>query len=250
MPIQTAWKPPSNPKLEQYLNPTKLCNPNHPKIVETAKKLSCCAKNPKEAAINVFYFVRDSIKWYAFPQKLLTAEEVLNCEYGTCYNKATLQIALLRCLNIPARYKHQKIRFELYLRAIPTGKISEFFLSLYPSQVITTFAEVYLNGKWVSASTTFDKQYNPERAKDWDGEKNVSSFKGDEIIEEMGTTAEIYKPDVEEVWKKVEEKKLSKELITMFEEILKLHSDLRRFNLKIEKNLNNLMEKTFKPPKD
>ncbi len=241
MPIQTAWQPPSDPKLEVYLKPTKLCNPDHPRIIETAKKLSCNAKTPKEAAINIFYFVRDSIKWYPFPQKLLAAEEVLDCEYGTCYNKATLQIALLRCLNIPARYKHQKIKFELYLRAVPTGKIADFFLSFYPPQVITTFTEVYLNGRWLSAATTFDKQYNPERAKDWDGESSVSAFKGDEILEEMGTTAEIYKPDVEEAWRKAE--KTPKELVTMFEEILKLYSDLRRFNLKIEENLNSLMEK-------
>lgn len=241
MSIQTVWQPPSDPKLEIYLKPTKLCNPNHPRIIKKAKELSCNAKTPKEAAVNIFYFVRDSIKWYPFPQKLLTAEEVLNCEYGTCYNKATLQIALLRCLNIPARYKHQKIRFELYLKAVPTGKITDFFLSFFPTQVITTFTEVYLNGRWISASTTFDKQYSPERAKDWNGEINVSAFKSDEILEEIGTTAEIYKPDVEEAWKRAS--KIPKEIITVFEEILKLYSDLRRFNLKIEENLNNLIEK-------
>ncbi len=74
-----------------------------------AEKITMNAKTPKDAAIEIFYFVRDKIP-LAFVNPKTTASRTLRNREGSCFTKATLQMALLRSVGIPARFRILKFR--------------------------------------------------------------------------------------------------------------------------------------------
>ncbi len=47
--------------LEEYLVPTEICDCDNPEVKQKAHELIEGTKTPKEAALNIFTFVRDSI---------------------------------------------------------------------------------------------------------------------------------------------------------------------------------------------
>ncbi len=235
------WEIPKNKELQEYLKPTIHCNIDHPEVKKTAEKLIKGVENQKEAAIKIFYFVRDSIKWTPW-QNFKKADEVLREGYGACFNKATLQITLLRCVGIPARYRHQMFSKELFSRAVPEGFIRDIiFNELHPVNPITTFAEVYLNGRWIAAATTMDRFLNPAKAREWDGETDVFFLEKEEIIEEVGTEAELHKPEVEEYRRRADA--ISPVFRFVLEEAVKVYLDFLRYRRTFEEELNNWVKK-------
>jgi len=225
--------------LDSYLKASRFCNPEHPEVLRKARQLAEGLKDKREAAVQVFRWVRDSIRWYPFPQRLLPAQEVLKLTHAPCYNKANLQVALFRSLGIPARYHYQKVDMEFYLRALPRGEVRSLMAKVHPPVVITVFAEAYLGGKWISASATFDRAYSPERAKDWDGKTSVTPFKPEEVVEDLGVSHELKKPEMEELWRKMDEETFR--LMRLLDEALKLYTDLRRFTVEVEERLGLLL---------
>ena len=55
------WQPPEG--MDEYLESTEMCDTDSPEIREKALEIIEDAKTPKEAAIKIFYFVRDDIKF-------------------------------------------------------------------------------------------------------------------------------------------------------------------------------------------
>lgn len=138
--------------MDEYLGRTELCDSNNEEIKKKAQKLAKDAAAPKEAAINIFYFVRDEIL-YALDFVDVKASHTLRTRLGECVNKSNLQIALLRAVGIPARYRRVAIRKEL-LQGIFSGLV---YRSLPEVAGPHPYCEYYLSGKWIACQALFDK---------------------------------------------------------------------------------------------
>ena len=81
-----------------------------------------------------------------------TASDTLTSKRGHCYQKANLQIALLRCSGIPAAFITQRIAPDVL-----TPVLSEEAMKILGERVGHAYACAFLGGRWVSADATFDK---------------------------------------------------------------------------------------------
>jgi transglutaminase-like putative cysteine protease len=173
--------------LEDYLRPSELCDSTNPKIKSIAEKITTGAKSPKDAAIRIFYFVRDEIP-LAFVNPSTTASETLKNRRGNCFTKATLQMALLRSLKIPARFRILKFRGN-----DPNewkGILPSLIVPRMPEEFFHYFVEVYINREWVMADATFDKALLP-KIEDWNGEDDVCQVEAPSVLSDMGAFAFI-----------------------------------------------------------
>jgi hypothetical protein len=136
---------------ERFLAPSKSCDSDHPAIEEAALSLDGAGDSERDRSIEVFHFVRDRVS-FQFSRFSDTASDTLASKRGHCYQKANLQIALLRCLGIPAGFITQRIAPEV-LRPF----LSDEAAAIIGEQVGHCHACVLLDGEWVSADSTFDK---------------------------------------------------------------------------------------------
>ncbi len=181
------WNIPYMKELEDFLKPSELCDSDHLLVRETAMNIARKADTPKDAAIEIFYFVRDKIL-LAFVRPYKAASETLKISKGSCLTKATLQVALLRSIGIPARFRVMEFKgndpteWEGILPSLATSKMPERWLHY--------FAEVYIDDRWVMADATFDKALIPH-IEDWDGKTDVYSIEDRAIISDIGSFASI-----------------------------------------------------------
>jgi transglutaminase-like putative cysteine protease len=180
-------KIPDNRGLEDFLRPSELCDSDNLQVKSTAEKLTMNSKTPRDAAIEIFYFIRDEIP-LAFVNPETTASRTLKNREGSCFTKATLQMALLRSVGIPARFRILKFRGN-----DPNewkGILPSFAVSRMPEQFPHYLVEVYIEGKWIMADATFDKALLPD-IEDWNGEDDVCSIEAKTILSDMGAFAFI-----------------------------------------------------------
>lgn len=199
--------------MKEFLEPTDLCDSDNEQIKKKAQELIKDVKTPQEAAIRIFYFVRDQIP-FGVDRADTKASETLKKGLGFCVTKTNLQIALLRAIGIPARY-HQVVLDKDILKGILPDSIHkdmERKIGFHP------WCECYLSGKWVSCDLFLDKAlYDAACRKgiiskekmptiDWDGENDLKTTTA-WIIEDVGTLVSF-----DEVSRKVrEESKDSKD---------------------------------------
>jgi len=143
------WRRPE--RMDEYLMPTKLCDCDNEEIKRKAQELVKDATTPKEAAIKIFYFVRDEIA-FGLVFTDVKASHTLRTRTGFCFLKTNLQIALLRAMGIPARYHRVNIRKELL-----EGILSDIAYKHFPEVLYHPYCECYLSGKWVACEAFFDK---------------------------------------------------------------------------------------------
>lgn len=173
--------------IEDFLKPSELCDSDNPLIKSAAEKIAKSAMRPKDAAIKIFYFVRDKIP-LAFVNPIKTASETLRIGKGSCFTKATLQMALLRSRGIPARF-----RIMMFKGNDPNeweGILPKMAVSMIPEQFPHYLVEVYIEGRWIMADATFDKALIPD-IEDWNGEEDVCSIEDEAILSDLGTSAFI-----------------------------------------------------------
>jgi transglutaminase-like putative cysteine protease len=169
-------------ELKEYLNATKLVDLNHPLIRTTALQILEKAKTPKDAAVKIFYFVRDRIP-LAIVNPWKTASETLRIHKGSCLTKATLQVALLRSIGIPARF-----RVLVFKGNDPEewrGILPLFSVSRLPERWKHILAEVYIGDRWIMADATFDKVLIPD-TDNWDGENDVCCIAPQAVLADLG----------------------------------------------------------------
>ncbi len=139
--------------MEEYLKPTSIVNFDHPTVKNKAQEVTTGQKGVVEKARSLFYFVRDGIKYNPYLPRYLTehfrASNTLARREGFCITKAALLIAMGRAVGIPARFHFVILRNHL---------LPEKMADLLVSNVIPdhSFAEFYLDGKWVGATPAFD----------------------------------------------------------------------------------------------
>jgi transglutaminase-like putative cysteine protease len=102
-----------------------------------AKSLAYGSSSQYETAQKIFNWVRDNITYSFYDDTVYGASGTLAKRLGNCCDKTNLLVALARAAGITARYKHGYCYFTL----------SKHWYG-------HVWADLYLNGKWVSADTT------------------------------------------------------------------------------------------------
>lgn len=140
-------------QMHRYLRSTEIIDSDHPVIREKGEELSGHLQTPTEKAIALFYFVRDLITYNPFMPRFLPehfrASNTLARKEGFCIQKATLLVALVRAVEIPARLRFAVLRNHL---------LPEKLARLLIGKDLTDhgFAELYLDGRWIRANASFD----------------------------------------------------------------------------------------------
>ena len=140
-------------KIEEYLKSTFFIDCETKSIKEKAQDLTEGQQETTDKAKSLFYFVRDEIKYQPFSRfhlpEYYRASAILDIGGGYCIQKAVLFAALARAAGIPARLRLIYLRNNLLpdTTAEVLGGI-DLFLHGYD--------ELYIEGKWVKATPTFD----------------------------------------------------------------------------------------------
>ncbi|MFX1325702.1 MAG: transglutaminase family protein [Promethearchaeota archaeon] len=179
--------------MEEYLKPTENCDFTHPAVLVKAKELTKNDETHKEMALSIFHFVRDKIKFMMVSDDD-KASDTLTKGYGDCGTKTNLQVALLRAVNIPARYHVASLHKECL-----KGIVSKIFFIFSPKVIpYHPWCECYLSEKWISCDTLLDKALvNTLFKKDiiskdeiktieWDGENDLNTMTS-WMIQDKGT---------------------------------------------------------------
>lgn len=183
--LKVSWEVPKDPELQQYLKPTEFCEPDHPEIQKATAEVIKGALTPMDAAVKIYLFVREEVKFHF--ERPEPSIEVLRGKRGFCWNKANLQVTMLRAARIPARYRAEPLLPQLFFVFIPephwelTYEGHEMVNQKPVSDLIPTIhthglAEVCLEGKWIGCDSTFDKDTMPSAFMfDWDGKHDLTT---------------------------------------------------------------------------
>ena len=185
-----AWQPGN--AMQDYLQPTALCDCDHATLKERASEIVRGADTPGDASRRIFRFVRDTIPFNATLDIYQKASRTLRKKVVDYCNKVNVQVALLRAAGVPARCHLVRVE-KVVLKAF----IPRFLYARLPSPVGHFWCECYLAGKWVACETLFDRPlYRGMLAAgliaqaqipsiDWDGESDLVLFKP-WIVEDIG----------------------------------------------------------------
>lgn len=164
---------------DNYQNPTYLVDSDAELIRKKAENLVKDPNNKNKSAINLFYFVRDRIKYNPYNIVLdiesFKATVTLQRGYGFCVSKAILLAALARSIGLPTR-----VRFA----DIINHQLPEKLLDLIKDHTIYYhgFCEFFLGGKWVVVTPAFDREMCEEtglRTVEFDGKNSAVFHKKD-----------------------------------------------------------------------
>ncbi len=172
-------------ELQAYVSPTDLCDSENPEISKKAAQLTENCQSPREAAVKLFYFVRDECL-FGLSEADEKASATLSSRLGWCITKNNLMVAMARSVGIPARYHQVSLN-----RSSLKGIVSNMLYKKLPEIItIHPWCECYLDGKWVACDVTMDKlTYQVAVAKgivsqtntpsiDWDGRTDCACFSG------------------------------------------------------------------------
>jgi len=141
--------------MERYLRATPTIDADHRDIIETARRLTKGCSSDQQKAVKLFAFVRDEIKYNIYMISVFIedfqASKVLGWGKGYCVQKAVLLAALARASGIPSRLVFAKIRNH----RLPAHIRRTIGTDTFPRHGYNQF---YLNGAWISAAATFDRQ--------------------------------------------------------------------------------------------
>ena len=134
----------------------RLTDSDHPWVREIAFQLTEGATSDEDKLRNLFFFVRDEIR-FGFPSRLedLKASEVLSEKMGVCFSKSTLFKALLQAARIPARVHYGAVELQIFRGIVPG-----WMMWPLPKVVNHAWLEVQLYGQWRAIdSFIFDRPY-------------------------------------------------------------------------------------------
>ena len=139
--------------LERYLKPTTAINHNSPSIIEQAKLLTAPVDSLQRKAVQLFYFVRDQIKYTPYAEygnfDIYTASYTLKQKSGFCIPKAVLLTALARACSIPAR-----LGFAIIHNYLLSG---DLFKLLGTTRIVYHgYCELFIDENWIKATPAFD----------------------------------------------------------------------------------------------
>ena len=140
--IDVPWHVPTG--LEEHLQATRLADLNASAVQETAARLVQGVSAPRKAAVSIYRFCRDEIKFGYNRSDHIPASEILRGGYGQCNTKSVLLVALLRAASIPARFHLAQVD-----KAVQWGVMPPLAYFLAPDRVTHSWAEVCLDSRWI-----------------------------------------------------------------------------------------------------
>lgn len=141
--------------MQEYLNPSYFVNSDHPAVLTYAKEVIQGANTPHEAAVRLFYAVRDGIRYDPYGSGMkkedFFAHRVLETKKTFCVPKAIALAALARAVGIPACLGFADVRNHL---------TSQRLLKLMGTDVFAFHGYVlfHLEGRWIKATPAFHKE--------------------------------------------------------------------------------------------
>jgi transglutaminase-like putative cysteine protease len=139
--------------MREYLEPSRFIDSDHPAVVEFAEQARGSALEPQQLAINLYYAVRDRIRYnpYVFSrdEETLKASWAAQAGESYCVPKAMLLAACARHCGIPARIGLADVRNHLSTPRLIALLRSEVF-------AMHGYTELYLNQRWVKATPAFN----------------------------------------------------------------------------------------------
>ena len=194
--------------LNRYLVATQLINSSHPKIIDKAIELTKDLDTPDEKARNLFYFMRDEIRYVFHADKekeFYQASSILEKGRGFCTQKSILFCALARASNIPA---------GIYFYDIDDYTLPKNFVNLLRTRRLYRhgIVSLFLNGEWHKYDATLDiklvnrnklvpVEFIPNQdclmhAKTQTGEKHI------EYVKDYGMVADVSYEEIRSWFKK------------------------------------------------
>jgi transglutaminase-like putative cysteine protease len=138
-----------------YLAATPTIETKHPDIVSFAAKYASGASDPVEAAVRLYYAVRDGIRYdpYTFFVSVqgLEASQTLRAGRAWCVPKAILLAACCRAQGIPAKLGYADVRNHLSTERMRQMMRTDIFHW-------HGYTSLYLEGRWVRATPAFNIQ--------------------------------------------------------------------------------------------
>ncbi len=136
-----------------YLEPGATVESSHPATVAFAETAAGDAATPKQTAINLYYAVRDQIRYNpyisAIEVEAFRASKTLADKEGYCVAKAILLAAVWRARGIPARLGFADVRNHLSTEKMRQRmQTDQFYWHGY--------TDIYLDGRWVKATPAFN----------------------------------------------------------------------------------------------
>jgi transglutaminase-like putative cysteine protease len=127
----------------------------HPDIVAYAEPFGRRCANEREAAVALYYAIRDAYRYDPYAVNLdrsyMKASAFLHRDRGYCIEKANLLGACARALGIPARLGFGDVRNH-----IGTEKLERRLGTNL--MVFHGYTELWLEGRWVKATPAFNSE--------------------------------------------------------------------------------------------
>ena len=140
--------------MDIYLKETSILNYSDSAIQEFIEKYTENTETDSEKAVALFYAVRDGFLYNPYyvntDKNEIHASKVIQRGFGHCIDKASLLIACLRGVGIPARIGLAKVKNH-----IATERLEEYL----GSNVLTPhgYVEVLLDGTWWKVTPAFNQ---------------------------------------------------------------------------------------------
>jgi transglutaminase-like putative cysteine protease len=217
--------------LSAYLAADELVQSDHPEVIEAARRAVGDATDPREKAVRVFDWIRDGIEYCIEADR--PSLEVLREGRGVCVTKALLHVAVLRAAGVPARLGHVDFRADA-LRAMFPDDYVDRQPEIYP---LHTFAEVLLDGEWVTCDATVDAGFARDfgfTANTFDGVRSTQTMVGDE--NEVRRYSSRSGPEMMELYEaSLAEVRVSHEELRRQFQLLDVYVELQRIRKRVER---------------
>ena len=130
---------------QKYLAETPILDFRSDAIQALIAERGWSSLDPTARIGTAYDFVRNEILFGYNSDDALPASRVLADGHGQCNTKGTLLMALLRALNIPCRFHGFTID-----KGLQRGVVPELVFPLAPRNIIHSWVEVLIDGKWIN----------------------------------------------------------------------------------------------------
>ena len=139
--------------MREFLQPTETIDSEHPAVVAYAREHAAGALDARDAAVKLYYAVRDGFRYDAYRISLavddLRASKTLDLKYGWCVSKAVLLAAACRAIGVPARLGFADVRNHLSTERMRKQMKTDLFMW-------HGYTSIHLDGQWVKATPAFN----------------------------------------------------------------------------------------------
>jgi transglutaminase-like putative cysteine protease len=120
-------------ELQKYLQVTKNCQSNDPRIISLVTSITQDANNTYDKGVKIFNWVRDNLTYSFYYNTKYGAVNTYMNKDGNCVDHSHLLIAMARAVGIPAKYMHGTCNFT-------SGNVYGH-----------VWAQLWVDGKWYDA---------------------------------------------------------------------------------------------------